>query len=208
MDDAFAEIVAADQPHGRIPGTALVSFEFSPAQHGWIDMTVRADDRSDAISCSHVYDPFQDIVTLISGALSGVPGCAEVDEEGLSTFIRIDVEPGELAGRLRVFEPGVRGEVETGHIDAQVDIVQLAHAWLSAFRPYVEGYDPRHWTPTFPEEDEEAPRTLATVDLMPIEVDLEAFGRLARPPREGDDNSLLGHLRMMRDRYAAARGEV
>lgn len=204
MTPTLDEIPATDRPGGRIPDTALVSFKLSPPRHGWIRLTVSADEITDQISCSHVYDPFQDIVTLIARALSGMPGCVEVNEEGRTTIIRIDVEPGELVGRLRVFEPGEWGEVETSKVDARVDVAQLAHAWHSAFAPFVATYDPDHWTPSFPPEDEVAPRTLAEIDTSCIEAELEMLAWLPRAPRK-DDDELLTYVQRRRARYAAAQ---
>lgn len=206
MDQALGEITPPHLPDGRIPDTALVSFGLSPARHGWICLAVQAGTQADVISCSHVYDPFAEITALVEACLAGKPGCVEIDEEGNTTFLRIDVEPGQLLGRLRVYEPGEWGEPEAIHIDASVDVVQLAHAWVSAFRPYVEGYDPRHWTPTFPEEGAVEPRTLAGINLDSIISDLRNMGRLPWHPQHGNDDVLLAHVRRHRGRYARARG--
>ena len=184
-----------------IPGTVPVAFSLSPARHGWIGLSVAAGGASDVVSCSHVFDPFQELADLFERALhAGVPGAVEIDEEGRSTFLRIDVEPGALVGRFRVYEPGGDGEVAHLSIDVPVDVVQLALAWHEAFSPYVAAYDPAHWTPDFDFEDQgrEPPRTLAEIRLGGIRGSLEAFGAL---PSEGDPPD---YAQASRARYAAA----
>ena len=164
-----------------------VHFALSEARHGWIQLAVSAGSHPAArsISCSHVFDPFQHLVALFQDAAwDGRPGTVEIDEEGHSTFVRIDVEPGQTVGRLRVFSPGRYGEVDESMLDARVDVLQVAEAWLLAFEPYAASYDPRHWTPNVQDEEAEVPaRTLAAIRLDALKGALE--NRAARTSQDG-----------------------
>ena len=187
-----------------IPGTVPVTFSMSPAHFGWIDLRIEAGGGADEISCSHVYDPFESLTKLVSGASwDGRAGTAEIDEEGHSTCVRVDCEPGALTGRLRVFEPGEFGTPETVHIDAQVDLLQMALAWVGTLGPYAETYDPAHWTPTFPEEGADPPRTLARIHLEGIRYTLARYG-LAAPDQDDGHDLNPGFAARCRERYAAA----
>ena len=167
-----------------LPATVPVSFELSPARNGWIGLTVRAGDQSDEISCSDAFDPFQEIVDLMLRLSHGLNGCVEIDEEGVSTMLWVDREPGSPTGRFRVFEVGPGGGIETLKVDAAVDLAQVAGAWLAAFRAYVPTYDPEHWDQVGREGPAE--RQLAKVELRFLAASLDARAGARR-------NSLPSH---------------
>jgi hypothetical protein len=123
-----------------------VHFSLSMPEHGWVFMQVEAGSASWSTVCSSVFDPFPELVDLLARAAGdSISGTVCIDEEGIESWVRLDVEPGKATGRLRVFRPGEHGSVETAGIDCAVDLRQLAHAWLQAFVPMVEGHDAAHW---------------------------------------------------------------
>jgi hypothetical protein len=148
-----------------IPGASAVSFHFGDAHHGWIAMQVTADGAAAKVSCSDVYDPFGDLSRLFTMAAAGTAGSCEVDGEGRTVAVRIDFEPGCLEGRLRLFRPGAYGEIGEMLLDRRVDILQVAAAWLKEVSAYAAAYDPQHWQPFHVGDGEEAPRTLAALDM-------------------------------------------
>lgn len=189
-----------------MPGTQAVSFELSPARHGWIGMTVRAGGEVAEIACSQVYDPFPDLVEWLTRATCGLCGCCEVDEEGTTAILRLDLEPGALRARLRIYSPDEHGGVEASRLDVPVDVVQLAKAWVDAFVPYVASYDPEHWTLVFEGDDPPVRRTLADISLHGIGYQLRLLGLV--PLDDGDllDDGFQQRAADFRARYAAACG--
>lgn len=131
-----------------IPGTAPSRFSMDLPMHGWIHLRVMAGDEHHDISCSDVYDPFRDLNTLMASVLEGQSGTVEIDEEGISTMIRVDVEPGMFTGRLRVFTPGLFGIPEAVHVDAVVDVPAMVMAWATTLEQVTRDHDPAHWNPT------------------------------------------------------------
>lgn len=102
-----------------------VTVEFSKPLSGWIYFTIATPKERARISCSHVYCPFLDLVRFMTDLSKGFSAGLDIDEEGKSTFIRVEQEPGAFRGRLRVYAPGPFGEVEERHIDAFISVRQL-----------------------------------------------------------------------------------
>jgi hypothetical protein len=125
--------------------TVPVLFTIGPAEAGWMTLTIQAGEQVDHIRCSDVYDPWRAIIRWVSNMLSDLHGCVRIDEEGYATILWLDREPGSPTARLRVFEPGGLGEVETARIDALIDCRQMAVAFIRTFTETVKTYNAMEW---------------------------------------------------------------
>lgn len=153
-----------------------VTVSFSKPFSGWLGFTINADGQEHRISCSHVYCPFEDLVRFMDQLSKGLPAAIEIDEEGPATIIRVDQEPGFFTGRLRVYQPGVNGAVETMHIDSGLWVTQFLSALLDALVKLAAEHDPRHW-------NEDGAADLRKLDLRMVEATVREL--LALPPLDG-----------------------
>lgn len=158
-----------------------VAFLFGPAEAGWISLCIRTGVQEDSIHCSHVFDPFEELVEFFDKSLDGDICAMEIDEEGPTTKLWITREPGEHIGRLRVFEPGEGGRPDPLRIDAFVDIPRMAGAFLEAFEAYARSYDAAQWDEE-PEDGRPIRRSLEEIRLAGLRWGLEWLGLV--PPSE------------------------
>lgn len=174
-----------------------VSFGFTPPGNGWVGLDIGVGDRSDHVNCSDVYDPFPELADWARQLVHGLQGCVEIDEEGIATQLWLTREPGSYLGRFRVFEPGAAGQVEVMHIDATVDVVQLAQAYHAAFSTLVATHDPEGWS------GRGVTTPMAGIDLRWLAASLHALGVLEYPEARG----LHDASRTSRERYEAELGD-
>lgn len=103
----------------------IVTVDFSKPLSGWLYLTIATPQERARIAVSHVYCPFQDLVRFLTDLSKGFSAGIDIDEEGKSTFIRVEQEPGAFRGRLRVYQPGPLGQVEERNIDAFISVTQF-----------------------------------------------------------------------------------
>ena len=176
--------LASGGRYGGMPAEPVpVSFRFSSPEHGWITMTVTAGDTFVAVQCSNAYDPFPGLARWATEAIHGYNGAVEIDEEGASTVLWIDRDPGSYLCRLRAFEPGVRGQVARAYLDATVDAAQLAHSFEAGFSDLLGRHDPLQWRIGGPELPGDP--ALASVDLRGLRSALWALRLRALPGAVG-----------------------
>jgi hypothetical protein len=122
-----------------------VSWSFGPSRAGWCCAAIRVGDAADEISLSYAFDPWDGLVDFHGEIARGGIASLEIEEEGPTTVLWATREPGSNLVRLRVFEPGAFGEVETSHIDATIDGMALCAAFVEAFQKHLAEDNPDDW---------------------------------------------------------------
>ena len=122
-----------------------VTVEFSKPLSGWLYLTIATPQERARIAVSHVYCPFQDLVRFLTDLSKGFSAGIDIDEEGKSTFIRVEQEPGAFRGRLRVYQPGPFGEVEERNIDAFISVRQFMAEMSRALKDLGAKADMAQW---------------------------------------------------------------
>lgn len=112
---------------------------------GWTTLTIQAGEQQYHIRCSEVYDPFGELHALMERLEEGGCGNVLIDQEGRHAMFWVDREPGNPNARLRVFVPGIDGQIEELQFDAQITIDSLLNAWADAALKFMAEMDSNHW---------------------------------------------------------------
>ncbi len=134
--------------------SAKLVVEFSPPQHGWMQLELRAGDQHLHLSLSQVpFDSLQELVGAVSAFLeTGRQGVAHLNGE--PDEYEFVFEPGTRSGALRVgvvqYSRGRRADSSAVLFDHQGDACEIGRTMWRAFRKLETQFVPEHWTHSFP----------------------------------------------------------
>ena len=84
-------------PNGKPEEVESLATALSPAEYGWMDLTIASEHANTTIRCSRVFDPIPELLALMEKVIAGEYPRMSIDQEG--SFAELHVLPTKLKPR-------------------------------------------------------------------------------------------------------------